>query len=120
MRSAVARWQAAEASPRPQKHWFSRWAETASPPLRAENLSFTHVINPFDPASDSEHERAQLSTMHSLAHAQALAHAQVRERKKRQRHSSRAQRCVAPPVLRMRMHARGVSRKGQGEDKGQG
>ena len=48
----------------------------APPPLRAENLSFTHVINPFDPGSDAEHQRAQLSSMHSIAHAAALAQAQ--------------------------------------------
>ena len=62
--------------PRRRTHWFSQWATTAAPPRRAEQSSFTHVINPFDPGSDVEHKRAQLSTMHSIAHAQALAQAQ--------------------------------------------
>ena len=41
-----------------RRHWFSEWAETAPPPLRAQQVSFTHVINPFDAGeADEEHRR---------------------------------------------------------------
>ena len=43
-------------------HWFSRWASRAPPPRRVEQVSFTHVINPFYAGDDVEHKRAQHST----------------------------------------------------------
>jgi len=75
-RTAVVRLPQKLPPSRPEKHWFSAWAETAAPPLRVENLSFTHVINPFHPSNDEEHDRAQRTSMLSIAHAQALALAQ--------------------------------------------
>ena len=61
------------APPRRQRHWFSRWAAEAPPPLRAANISFTHVVNPFAAGDDSEHSRAQQTTLASIAHSAALA-----------------------------------------------
>ena len=40
-------------------------------------MPFTHVINPFKPGDDVEHQRAQAATLDSIAHAAALARAQV-------------------------------------------
>jgi len=62
--------------PRKQTHWFSKWAAVAAPPLRGENISFTHVINPFAGGQDSEHRKAQETTLRSIEHAAALANAQ--------------------------------------------
>ena len=63
--------------PRRRAHWFSRWAAQAPPPLRAQAISFTHVINPFVPNEENvEHPRAQLTTLESVSHAQGLARAQ--------------------------------------------
>jgi len=61
--------------PRPP-HWFTTWAQTAPPPLRAQAISFTHVVNPFDPGNSSEHKQAQRVTLASISHASALAAAQ--------------------------------------------
>ena len=61
--------------PRRQRHWFSEWAAQAPPPQRAENISFTHVINPFKGGQDMEHRHAQTTTLKSIAHAAALANA---------------------------------------------
>ena len=61
--------------PRRKVHWFSEWASEAPPPLRAESISFTHVINPFKGGQDLEHKHAQMTTLKSIAHAAALANA---------------------------------------------
>ena len=74
-RSPVVRVDQAMAPRRPT-HWFSKWASTAPPPLRAENISFTHVVNPFKGGQDSEHRLAQQTTLRSIAHAAALANTQ--------------------------------------------
>uniref|UniRef100_A0A7S3SKY6 Sulfotransferase domain-containing protein n=2 Tax=Emiliania huxleyi TaxID=2903 RepID=A0A7S3SKY6_EMIHU len=65
----------AKTRPRPP-HWFTTWAQTAPPPLRAQAISFTHVVNPFDPGNSSEHRQAQRVTLASISHASALAAAQ--------------------------------------------
>ena len=62
--------------PRRAEHWFSEWAARASPPLRAQNISITHVINPFYSEHDAEHARAQEITIASISHAVALANTQ--------------------------------------------
>ena len=61
---------------RRQPHWFSNWASAAPPPLRAQNISFTHVINPFYSENDAEHTSAQETTLTSIEHAAALARTQ--------------------------------------------
>ena len=60
---------------RRKPHWFSQWASHAPPPLRAENISFSHVINPFKGGQDPEHRHAQETTLRSISHAAALANA---------------------------------------------
>jgi hypothetical protein len=47
------------APPVRRQHWFTKWAAKAEPPKRVEQMSFTHVINPFTPGPDVEHQRAQ-------------------------------------------------------------
>lgn len=64
------------APPVRRQHWFTKWAAQAEPPKRVEQMSFTHVINPFKPGPDIEHQRAQQATLDSIAHAAALAQAQ--------------------------------------------
>lgn len=59
--------------PRRKPHWFAEWAGAASPPLRAESISFTHVINAFRGGQDPEHKHAQATTLKSIQHAAALA-----------------------------------------------
>ena len=56
-----------------EAHWFSEWAAEAPAPARAESISFTHIINPFKGGQDMEHKAAQETTLHSIAHAAALA-----------------------------------------------
>ena len=62
--------------PRRAEHWFSEWAARAAPPRRAQNISITHVINPFYSEHDAEHARAQEITIASISHAVALANTQ--------------------------------------------
>ena len=40
-------------------HWFTQWAQAAPPPLRSQQVSFTHVMNPFDPGNSTERMRSQ-------------------------------------------------------------
>ena len=58
-------------------HWFTRWASHAEPPRRVEEISFTHVINPFRAGDSSEHLAAQKATLDSIVHASSLAFPQV-------------------------------------------
>lgn len=74
-RSPVLRVADTRPPQRRKSHWFSTWASQAQPPLRAENISFTHVINPFKGGQDPEHRHAQQTTLQSIAHAAALANA---------------------------------------------
>jgi len=63
--------------PRRARHWFSEWAAEAPPPHRAQNISITHVINPFYAGDrDAEHSSAQETTIRSIDHAAALANSQ--------------------------------------------
>jgi hypothetical protein len=40
-------------------HWFTGWAQEAPPPRRLQEISFTHVVNPFDPGNNTERARSQ-------------------------------------------------------------
>lgn len=46
-------------------HWFTRWAQAAPPPRRLQEISFTHVVNPFDPGNNTERARSQTVRWHT-------------------------------------------------------